>query len=229
MADSKTLTEKRQVLRRLVEAKGGWVNGTDLATAECGGSEGLRRLRELRRDDKYDIRKRKHPDTRRRIYQYRLVTRDEAATWTDALDVHVGMGSGDNEAETIAERREFVSKVQPAETYDYQPEPKVPGPRTARLGRTESGEYITVYDGPMPLPEEPVAEGQEDLGVEVAVQYRYEHLPDKLSMGEQVICYACKGHRRKNRKTGRYKDFTSTNHSPSEPCKRCNGFGIIPA
>lgn len=37
-----------QVLRYLLRAAGGWVDGTDLATEEVGGSEGLRRLRELR-------------------------------------------------------------------------------------------------------------------------------------------------------------------------------------
>jgi len=39
---------KREVLIRLLEAKEDWVGGPELATVRCGGSEGLRRLRELR-------------------------------------------------------------------------------------------------------------------------------------------------------------------------------------
>ena len=41
---------KREVLLRLVEADESWVGGPELATVRCGGSEGLRRLRELRMD-----------------------------------------------------------------------------------------------------------------------------------------------------------------------------------
>jgi len=39
---------KREVLARLMAADGKWVGGPELANRRCGGSEGLRRLRELR-------------------------------------------------------------------------------------------------------------------------------------------------------------------------------------
>lgn len=64
-------TRAGQVLQRLQDADGEWVNGSELATAECGGSEGLKRLRELRASG-YPIEERRHPDPRRAIWQYRL-------------------------------------------------------------------------------------------------------------------------------------------------------------
>ncbi len=71
MANLSSLTRKEQVLATLQRADD-WVDGTVLATAEVGGSEGLKRLRELRADG-YTIAKRKHPDPERNIFQYRLV------------------------------------------------------------------------------------------------------------------------------------------------------------
>lgn len=48
-----------------------WVNGPELATEEIGGSEGLRRVRELA-DEGYKIETRRHPDPARDIWQYRI-------------------------------------------------------------------------------------------------------------------------------------------------------------
>lgn len=64
-------TRKDQVLQRLQREQGAWVDGTDLASAEIGGSEGLKRLRELRLEG-HSIEMRKHPDPERAIWQYRL-------------------------------------------------------------------------------------------------------------------------------------------------------------
>jgi hypothetical protein len=64
-------TRAQQVLRRLREADGEWVDGSELATAEVGGSEGLKRLRELRAAGE-PIEERRHPDPRRAVWQYRL-------------------------------------------------------------------------------------------------------------------------------------------------------------
>ncbi len=62
---------KGEVLRALQAARGWWVPGFELATADCGGSEGLRRLRELR-EMGYDIEKKKvHPT--HKYFSYRLV------------------------------------------------------------------------------------------------------------------------------------------------------------
>jgi len=63
-------TRKQQILDALIQARGNWVDGSKLATEEVGGSEGLRRLRELRASG-YKIEERRHPDPRRDIWQYR--------------------------------------------------------------------------------------------------------------------------------------------------------------
>jgi hypothetical protein len=65
------LTRKQQVLEVLKEQRGLWVNGSELATEKVGGSEGIRRLRELRAEG-WPIEERKHPDPARDIWQYRL-------------------------------------------------------------------------------------------------------------------------------------------------------------
>jgi hypothetical protein len=50
----------------------GWVDGHVLCHPQIGGSEGLRRLRELRADG-HRIERRHHPDKDRTDNQYRLV------------------------------------------------------------------------------------------------------------------------------------------------------------
>jgi hypothetical protein len=65
-------TRRGQVLHRLRLARGEWVSGVELATAEVGGSEGLKRLRELRAMG-YPIEERPHPDAGRSSWQYRIV------------------------------------------------------------------------------------------------------------------------------------------------------------
>lgn len=66
-----SLTRREQVLQRLKDAAGAWVDGPDLANEKVGGSEGLKRLRELRMEG-HEIEMRKHPDMHRNIWQYRL-------------------------------------------------------------------------------------------------------------------------------------------------------------
>lgn len=65
------LTRKDQVLVYLLERRGHWVNGPDLANERVGGSEGLKRLRELRAEG-HLIQDRRHRDFDRDIWQYRL-------------------------------------------------------------------------------------------------------------------------------------------------------------
>jgi hypothetical protein len=67
------MTRQEQVLARLTQANGEWVDGTELANERVGGSEGLKRLRELRQAGA-PIEERAHPDPDRSIWQYRLVT-----------------------------------------------------------------------------------------------------------------------------------------------------------
>lgn len=72
MTNLSPLTRKQQVLERLKEAEGGWVDGTEIETKYVGGQSGTRRLRELRAEG-HTIEERRHPDTDRDIWQYRLV------------------------------------------------------------------------------------------------------------------------------------------------------------
>lgn len=77
-------TRKQQILDLLVNERGEWVDGSRLATEEVGGSEGLRRLRELVAEG-YPIRSRRHPDARRDIWQYRYVMPDTVSPLRTAV------------------------------------------------------------------------------------------------------------------------------------------------
>lgn len=79
MANLSHLTRKDQILLYLQGRAGEWVDGNLLATEEVGGSEGLRRLRDLRNDG-YRIQQRRHPDPNRDIWQYRLLTKSPEIT-----------------------------------------------------------------------------------------------------------------------------------------------------
>lgn len=63
-------SRKSLVLEALRSADGEWVDGTSLETPEVGGSQGTRRLRELRSDG-WAIEARPHP-TSATAWQYRL-------------------------------------------------------------------------------------------------------------------------------------------------------------
>ena len=63
---------KKEVYQALVNAKGEYVGGPALSNVACGGSEGLRRLRQLRSEG-YIIEKKKI-DPKHNYYSYRLVT-----------------------------------------------------------------------------------------------------------------------------------------------------------
>src|SRR5665811_121867 len=73
MANLSALTRKEQVLETLIAHRGEWVDGPELANEAVGGSEGLKRLRELRDDDGHLIEARRHPDPERSIWQYRIL------------------------------------------------------------------------------------------------------------------------------------------------------------
>ena len=60
-----------EVLKALLTESPAWVDAPNLATGECGGSEGLRRVRELRSDYGWPVERRQHP-TRSQLWQYRL-------------------------------------------------------------------------------------------------------------------------------------------------------------
>lgn len=81
MANYSDLTRKEQVLTYLEARKGTWVDGPEIATEEVGGSEGLKRLRELRAEG-HVIFNRKHPDPGRDVWQYMLQTAGACEEWT---------------------------------------------------------------------------------------------------------------------------------------------------
>jgi biotin operon repressor len=63
---------KKEVYQALLNAKGEYVGGPALSNVACGGSEGLRRLRQLRSEG-YIIEKKKI-DPKHNYFSYRLVT-----------------------------------------------------------------------------------------------------------------------------------------------------------
>ena len=65
-------SRKQLVLDYLTKRTGEWVNGPELANEEVGGSEGLKRLRELRADG-HSILTRRHPDPARAVWQYQII------------------------------------------------------------------------------------------------------------------------------------------------------------
>lgn len=69
---------KMQVLEYLRIREGLWVDGPELANVEVGGSEGLKRLRELRADG-WQIEERRHPNPDRDSWQYRLLPKGAKA------------------------------------------------------------------------------------------------------------------------------------------------------
>ena len=83
--NSSDMTRREQVLAMLESRNEEWIDGTELATERVGGSEGLKRLRELRQigldNGTYDIERRRHPDIERDIWQYRLVHTAPVKRW----------------------------------------------------------------------------------------------------------------------------------------------------
>ena len=71
VAEPRRGSRKALVLNYLRQREGMWVNGYDLATPDVGGSEGLRRVRELRSEG-HAIEVRLKPDTE--VFQYRRVS-----------------------------------------------------------------------------------------------------------------------------------------------------------
>ena len=65
------ISRKDAVLKLLTENLNAWIEGPVIASAEVGGSEGLKRLRELR-DEGHNIEAKRHPDKNRDIWLYRL-------------------------------------------------------------------------------------------------------------------------------------------------------------
>lgn len=76
-------TAKERVLDRLEDQYPEWIDGYVLCHPNIGGSEGLRRLRELRAEGHKIEKRLKSSDTKTRVYQYRLV-QGCTCEWYDA-------------------------------------------------------------------------------------------------------------------------------------------------
>ena len=104
------MTRRQQVRAMLDSHKGEWIDGPDLANEKVGGSEGLKRLREIRQvgidTGKYEIEMQSHPDPKRDTHQYRIVYKEKVPVWicgscdepavippTPMIDVTWGMGT----------------------------------------------------------------------------------------------------------------------------------------
>lgn len=237
MANHSDLTRKEQVLAYLKEHPG-WVDGPDISNETVGGSEGLKRLRELRADG-HEIKMRQHPDPNRDIWQYRLVT--QAAPQPD-----------------LPRSREWSQPTtpatpatvwEPAEKPYPKPEPTPQTQISSAVRRKEDGTYEYV---PPQRPPEP--ELTEDPSP------KFARLPAKIDFGEIAVCPRCHAKTKRGpvvrkapvedkpswgrQKTKRRKtnedaptpmidDWGTPLHRDPhmkklQPCWRCNGYGIVP-
>lgn len=252
MTNYSDLTRRDQVFARLKEANGGWVDGPDLANEQVGGSEGLRRLRELVEDEHVNVRKRRHPDPDRDIWQYRLVP--------PPLDIPIEDGPA-TPAGFLAESIEkALAMPEPSEPPVY-PRPDPPKPQTRMsnaVKRKEDGtfEYVPPQRS-IPIPEQPLIPAAEP---ELAPGSSFTSMPTKVTFGEVAVCPRCR--QKTSRGRPKKKELTeeqakrkeimdrrkSTNAEDTtglvddsgfalyrdpydrkaRPCSRCNGYGIVP-
>lgn len=247
------LTRKGQVLAYLRERRNQWVNGPDLATEAVGGSEGLRRLRELRLSGEHDIRERRHPDTQRDIWQYMLVAVPAPIDLSDAFDD--AKPNYPDPAVEAARRAEEARLDPPA------PEP-APSPwpadhdqtrMTSAVRRKEDGTFEYVP------PQRPLVE---QLTIPADPPQppgsRFDSMPAKVVWGAVAICPRCRSKTTRGRtpkekekdasvpehvqqRKRKSKDegpalvdvdgvllFRDPHSRKARPCERCNGYGIVP-
>lgn len=246
------LTRKELVLRLLRENEGQWVDGTRIASAEVGGSEGLKRLRELRQDG-YDIRMRKHPDPRRDIFQYKLMPSVHDTIARIDRDIR------ENPRPPIDHRSfgESITYHVPYEgettvTHNPATTPGMAG-RSFPLKRNEDGsveiEWKVCEDcgGRYAIDQDHLTgeehrrweqyhqtiEGHTEIpAVAPPVVFAYTEKPVGLSFGEAVVCPRCKGVRRpKRQRNGKWFPADEMCMDPKDhsiECRRCNGWGLVP-
>jgi hypothetical protein len=224
-------SRKQQVYLHLLEHEDEWIDGPDLANEKVGGSEGLKRLRELRVDlegSSYAIQMRAHQSPDRDIYQYRI-TRREAPRSVYAEPAPATPMQASNVTtpdERPPQRRNALDRRGTHIAYD-----------------PVTDTYIAVNDTPAPEPEPPLLPGQADMGVvEEVPGLKYSKAPSKLELGRSIPCPRCHGIRRaikekdpvtnKAMKDGKiigYEDWSRDPHKPSKQCPRCDGIGLVPA
>jgi hypothetical protein len=204
MANLSDRTRKQQVLDYLTAYRNQWVDGPDLATEGVGGSEGLRRLRELRMSGEHDIRERRHPDPQRDIWQYMLVAREHVTP----LNVDRALFGLDDEPIQFpepAEKPVYPKGVgwsspnhgRPIDEVEREsPWPADHGQTPIRqaVRRKEDGTYEYV---PPQLPADEQLTALPDD--EPTTGSAFERMPTKIDFGEVAICPRCKQHTSRGR------------------------------
>lgn len=230
VANLSELTRKEQVLAHLFEHRNQWVDGPDLATEAVGGSEGLRRLRELRLSGDHDIRERRHPDPDRDIWQYMLVvaaptvvsgttTFDKAPPKGATIDLTAFIDPDSDEV--IGTYEEAIDDAKP----------NYPDPATEQARREEEALppplVLPDVDTPSPWPADegqtPIRQAvrkKEDgtfeyvppqralIGEQLTtpadppqpVGAKFERMPTKLVWGEMAVCPRCRQKTTRGRK-----------------------------
>lgn len=209
LADS---SRKGQVYLYLLIRKGQWVDGPELANEAVGGSEGLKRLRELRSEGEagggFRIEARRHPDNFHDIWQYRLV--DGPPRKLPPVSAPLGP-----EPPSYAEYRPLQSTAI--------------SPAAPRLGisdfmrKNPDGGFEIIRE----LPIEPEPEPQIVPTPPQPPFAKYTSEPDHVSFGGTVICPRCHRKGRPMKETGLFRDPFYKGKHPI-PCTRCNGFGLVP-
>jgi len=219
MANYSEHTRKEQVYNFLRVRLNSWVDGPELANEVVGGSEGLKRLRELRRelaDSRFEIEMRGHPDPGKDIFQYRMVERHPPQqAYTPVAP-----------ATPAAASRPFPPEASPPPA--AKPE-RFRNERGHLVWDEETSTYVAVVEG------EPKPIEQPSMGVPTDDGLKYSEPPRRIDFGTSRPCPKCHGiHRSKKDSTGhvikgQYEKYTVNPNKPSEVCPRCNGFGLVPA
>jgi len=221
MANLSDLTRKEQVLAYLQDHRNQWVDGPSLATEVVGGSEGLRRLRELRLSGDYDIRERRHPDAHRDIWQYMLVVMeyitpfaiDRASFGLPPLDLSEAFDDAKPNYPDPTE--EAARRVEEALLDPPMPDP-APSPWPADSGQTPMSQAVRrKEDGTFEYvpPQRALVEQLEIPADPVQpVGAKYDRMPQRLIWGDMAICPRCRQKTTRGRKAKPKDDATTPDH-----------------
>lgn len=209
MANKSGLTRKEQVLKYLSDRANIWVDGPEISNEAVGGSEGLKRLRELRDEDHYRILARKHPNPRRDIWQYKLVlgetihpsllARLGAVTPAEVIKESPAWplpSPTANEAEqAIPKRTKAFPLAFDRATGEYSVVGDVcvqcEGVYFDEAAHRLSREHIDWEKKNAPLIQ------QQEIGVDPQPPiYKFDVMPERVNMGDVAVCPRCLGHKR---------------------------------
>lgn len=212
MANLSDLTRKEQVLRYLQDHLNAWVDGPELANEMVGGSEGLKRLRELR-DDGHRIVMRPHPNKSRDIFQYKLVVPET---------IHPSVVGRVTDLGTYVFPEKAAGSSSPVTSGARPAKPSVAKGETPLRWNDDTGYWEAtkevcpdcggVYEDETVhrkgnehrLWEEKKAQfefEQQQIAIDPQpIQYKFTELPTKISMENATLCPRCKGYRLPERK-----------------------------